>query len=188
MRAEDLIYLDNAATSFPKPEPVAAALAAFTRELAVNPGRSGADLAVRAARAVDDLRARLARRFGLPGGDPRRVVFTANATDALNLALQGLLRPGDHVVSTVLEHNSVLRPLHELRERIGIGFDLAPCGGDGTVDPTAVTARLRPETRLVVLTHAANVTGAVQDVAAVGAVCRERGVPLLVDAAMSSGT
>ncbi len=187
MQPRDFIYLDNAATSFPKPEPVAEALADFTRTLAVNPGRSGADLAARAAQAVDDLRTRLAHRFGLPGGDRRRVAFTANATDALNLALQGMLRPGDHVVATVLEHNSVLRPLHELHRRREVAFDLAPCGGDGRVDPDAVRRLLRPATRLVVMTAASNVTGVIQDVAAVGALCHERGIMLLVDAAQAAG-
>ena len=110
-------------------------MAAFLAERAVNPGRSGTDLAREAARTVDDLRRRLDRFFNNPARDPDRCVFTANATDALNLAIAGLCRPGDHVVSTVTEHNSVLRPLHALAARDGLRLDLAPCDGDGRVDP-----------------------------------------------------
>jgi cysteine desulfurase family protein len=181
------IYLDNAATTFPKPEPVYAAVDDCLRRYGVSPGRSGADLAVAAGERVQAVRAALDRLFANPAGDPDRVVFTANATDALNLALQGLCRPGDHVVATVLDHNSVLRPLHELAAARRLEFDLAPAGADGRVDPEAIAALLRPQTRLVVATHASNVFGTVQDAAAVGALCRARGVLFVLDAAQSAG-
>lgn len=182
------VHLDNAATSFPKPPGVAAAMAAFLAERAVNPGRSGTDLAREAARTVDDLRRRLDRFFNNPARDPDRCVFTANATDALNLAIAGLCRPGDHVVSTVTEHNSVLRPLHALAARDGLRLDLAPCDGDGRVDPGDFARLLRPDTRLAVVCHASNVCGTIQPVADLAAACRERGVPLLLDVAQSAGS
>ncbi|PIE76622.1 cysteine desulfurase [bacterium DOLJORAL78_65_58] len=156
-----MIYCDNAATSFPKPAVVTAALVKHLATEAVNPGRSGFDL--------------------------QRVVFTGNATAALNIALQGVLRPGDHVVGTVLEHNSVLRPLQHLQQQRGITFHLAPCDKQGYVAPEAIARRINERTRLVVMTHASNVLGTVQDVAAVGEICRQRGLLLLVDAAQTAG-
>lgn len=182
------VHLDNAATSFPKPPGVAAAMSAHLAERAVNPGRSGTDLAREAAQVIDDLRRRLDRFFNNPARDPDRCVFTANATDALNLAVGGLCRPGDHVVSTVTEHNSVLRPLHALAARDGLRLDLVPCDGDGRVDPGEFASRLRPDTRLAVVCHASNVCGTIQPVAELAAACRVHRVPLLLDAAQSAGT
>ena len=180
-----LIYLDNAATTFPKPPgTLEAALRAY-RESGVSPGRGSYDLAVQAGDLVDQVRRKLARLFGAP--DPDRVVFAGNATDALNLALHGLLRPGDHVVATELEHNSVLRPLHHLREQGRIRFDLVPFDGQGRVDPEAVARALCPDTRAVVLTHASNVLGTVQPVREIGALCAGRGVLLILDTAQSAG-
>lgn len=181
-----MIYFDNAATSFPKPAVVSAALVRHLACEAVNPGRSGFDLSLVAGRRLDDLRRALAAYFVLPGADPDRVVFTGNATAALNLALQGVLEPGDHVIGSCLDHNSVLRPLHHLQER-GIEHDLAGCDAQGYVAAAAIEALIRPETRLVVLTHASNVLGTVQPVAEVGALCRDRNLLLLVDAAQTAG-
>ena len=115
------------------------------------------------------------------------MVFAANATDALNLAIQGMVRAGDHVVSTRLEHNSVLRPLWHLRDAGRIEFDLVPFDARGLVDPADVARAIRPDTRLVVVSHASQVLGTVQPVAEIAAVCAERGVPLLVDAAQTAG-
>jgi len=184
---DELIYLDNAATSFPKSPSVVRAMADFLRNQAVNPGRSGYDLSVSVGDLVAGARQRLDRFFNNPAGDAKRTVFCANATDGLNLALQGMCRPGDHVVSTVLEHNSVLRPLHELRRRGVIDFDLAPCDSRGIVDPAAIATLLRPMTRLVVMSHASNVVGTLQPVAEIGQLCRTRQVALLVDAAQTAG-
>ena len=183
-----LIYCDNAATSFPKPPPVAAAIVQFLADLAVNPGRSGFDLALQAAGMVDGLRAELSRFFGNPAADPDRTVFCANATDALNTAIAGTCLPGDHVVATVLEHNSVLRPLHMLARTGMITYDLVPCDGRGFVDPQDVAAALRPHTRLVILNHGSNVWGTIQPAAAVGGICRERDILFLLDAAQTAGT
>ena len=184
----DLVHLDNAATSFPKPDAVHEAVDQVSRGYAVNPGRSGSDLALRAGELVDGLRRRLHALVGNPAPDPNRLVFAANATDALNTAIRGVCRPGDHVVSTRLEHNSVLRPLREL-ERLGIvSHTLVPFGSEGFIDPDALAAALTPATRLVVLNHASNVLGTIQDVAEVGRHCREHGALLLLDASQTLGS
>ncbi len=182
-----LIYFDNASTSFPKPAAVAEAMGDFLSHRAVNPGRSGFDLSLEAGRMVDQVRGRLDRFFNNPAADPDRAVFTANATAALNLSLQGLCSPGDHVVAPVLDHNSVLRPLTMLQKAGIITFDLVPCDERGRVDPAAIAAVIGPLTRLVVMTHASNVCGAVQPIAEVGALCRDRGILFLLDAAQTAG-
>lgn len=181
-----MIYLDNAATSFPKPPAVAAAMGEYLTTEAVNPGRSGFDLSLRAGARIDALRQGLAEYFHHPTNNSNRVVFTANATDALNLALQGVCNPGDHVVSSVLEHNSVLRPLFELQKH-GISHDLAPCDERGFIHPAEIEKLLRPETRLVVLTHASNVLGTIQPVQRIGEICQSRGILFLLDTAQTAG-
>jgi cysteine desulfurase/selenocysteine lyase len=182
---ERLIYLDNAATTFPKPRAMLDGMVERYAELGVSPGRGNHDLATRAGDLVEDVRARVAAFFGAP--DPQRVVFGANATDALNTAILGLVRPGDHVVATRLDHNSVLRPLHHLAETGEISWDCAPFDEGGFVTPTAVETLLRPETRAVVMTHASNVIGTIQPVAEIARRCAARGVPVIVDAAQSAG-
>jgi len=177
--------MDNAATSYPKPRECLERMVATYARLGASPGRGGYDLSVEAEVFVDDVRRRLARFFDAP--DFSRVVFAANATDALNLAIQGMVGAGDHVVSTRLEHNSVLRPLWHLRERGLIDFDLVPFDGAGLVDPDDVERALRSETRLVVVSHASQVLGTVQPVAEIAARCAARGVPVVVDAAQSAG-
>ncbi|NOZ95138.1 MAG: aminotransferase class V-fold PLP-dependent enzyme [Acidobacteria bacterium] len=181
---DDLVYLDNAATTFPKPEEVVEFMATFCRTKGVNPGRTGFDLALEAEGIIAGARAALARRFG--GTDPDRLVFSHNVTDSLNLLINSVLEPGDHVVSTTVEHNSVLRPLYHHRER-GVDVDLVPFDGHGFVDPEAVIARIRPTTRLVVMNHGSNVLGTLQPISPVGAACRERGVLFAVDAAQTAG-
>ncbi len=182
---EHIVYLDNAATTFPKAPGTLEAAVETYRRLGASPGRGNHDLAAQAGDLVEDARARVARFFGAP--DPRRVIFGANATDALNTVLQGLLRPGDHVVTTRLDHNSVLRPLAHLSDAGVITWDAAPFDGRGLVDPDAVVALLRPETRLVIMTHASNVLGTIQPVAEIARRCAERGVPVVLDAAQSAG-
>ncbi len=179
------VYLDNAATTFPKPASVLGKAIATYRRIGVSPGRGGYDLAAEAEEFVRETRRKVARFFG--SSDPDRVIFTGNATDALNIAFQGLLHPGDHVVSTRLEHNSVLRPLYHLRQKGIIEYDLVRFDGKGFVDPADIIAAIRPDTKLVVVTHASNVLGTVQPVREIGRSCAERGVPLLVDAAQSAG-
>jgi cysteine desulfurase family protein len=179
------IYLDNAATSFPKPEEVYRAMDHFLREVGVSPGRGGHRQGLEAARLVFAAREAVAEFFGI--ADSSRVVFTHSATEALNLAVTGLLRPGDHVLSTTMEHNSLVRPLHRAAGQ-GVEVSWLPADREGFVTPSQVAAALRPATRLVALAHCSNVTGTVQPVAEIGALCRARGVPLLVDAAQSAGS
>ena len=180
-----MIYLDNAATTFPKAPGTLERAVELYRELGVSPGRGNHDLAMRASDAVDEVRAKVAAFFGAP--DPARVVFGANATDALNTAILGLVRPGDHVVATRLDHNSVLRPLHHLAETGVITWDAAPFDERGVVTADAIEALLRPNTRLVVMTHASNVIGTVQPIAEIARRCAARGIPTVVDAAQSAG-
>lgn len=179
------VYLDNAATTFPKPASVLEKTMETYLRIGVSPGRGGYDLAAEAEEYVRDTRRKTARFFG--SSAPDRVIFAGNATDALNIALQGILHPGDHVVSTRLEHNSVLRPLYHLREKGIIEYDLVRFDGKGFVDPDDIVAAIRPDTKLVVVTHASNVLGTVQPVREIGRCCAERGVLLLVDAAQSAG-
>jgi len=158
----------------------------FAREEAGNPGRGGHRLAVGAGAVVEDTRRQLARLIGAP--DPRRVVLTANCTHALNLALKGFLRPGDEVVTDSISHNSMARPLHALAQRgVKVVF-LSPPLPTAPVAPEQVEAAISPATRLLAFTHASNVTGVVQPVAAYGEIARRRGVCLLVDAAQTAGS
>jgi cysteine desulfurase family protein len=180
-----MTYLDNAATSFPKPETVYAALDRFARHSLANPGRSGHRMAQAAEHALADARHRLNRFFN--GRSPERFAFTLNATDALNMAVKGVLRDGDHVVTSDLEHNSVSRPLVALAEAGRITLTRIPADAGGTLDPDAVKAALTPATRLVALTHASNVLGTVQPIAEIGRLVRERDALFLVDAAQTAG-
>lgn len=179
-----MIYLDNAATSWPKPPEVLAAMAHFMAEVGANPGRSGHRLSVQASRVVYSTREAVAELFGAP--DLMRVVFGLNVTEALNLALRGLLRPGDHAITGSMEHNSVMRPLRAL-ERQGVELTVLRCTPQGVLDPAQVEAAMRPHTRLIALNHASNVIGTTLPVAEVGRIARQRGILLLVDAAQSGG-
>lgn len=179
-----MIYLDNAATSFPKPEPVYAAMDSFARTSAGNPGRSGHRLAVVAQTVVEDARRELAMLLKAP--DPSRMVLAFNATDAINIALKGVLRPGDHVIATSMEHNAVVRPLARLaQDRVETTW--VRCNLRGLVDPADVAAAVTSRTRLVVVNHASNVSGGIQPVAEIGAVARSYGLLFLVDAAQTAG-
>lgn len=182
--ASRLIYLDNAATSWPKPPQVKEAMAAFLDQVGANPGRSGHRLSVAAGRVVYEAREALAELLHAP--DPLRIAFGLNATDALNLALHGLLRPGDHVVTSSMEHNSVMRPLRALEQQ-GVEVTVVPCSPEGYLDPREVERALRPHTRMVVLTHASNVAGTLLPVREVGKVARQHGVLFTVDAAQTAG-
>ncbi|MBQ6346862.1 MAG: aminotransferase class V-fold PLP-dependent enzyme [Clostridia bacterium] len=179
------IYFDNAATSHPKPSAVVQAVAKALTETNANPGRSGHRAAIEAARVVLDCRERLAALLG--AGDPMHVVHCFNCTDALNQAIKGSLHVGDHVVATCLEHNSVLRVLHALATRGRITLTLVPPRPDGFVDPGDVRDALTPATALIVCTHASNVTGAIQPVAAIGQVAKAAGVRYLIDGAQALG-
>ena len=179
------IYFDNAATSHPKPKAVLDAVARAMTDYNANPGRSGHPAALAAGRKVLETRERLAALMNAP--DPMRVAFCFNCTDALNLALKGSLRVGDHVVATALEHNSVLRVLATLAQRERIALTLVPPRSDGFVDPGDIAAALTPRTALIACTHASNVTGAIQPVAAIGELARLKGVRCLIDGAQALG-
>ena len=179
-------YFDNASTTWPKPEPVYRFMDAFFRSHGVNPGRSGHGLAVEAEQMIFETRRLLAQFFGFRG-DPNRVVFTRNVTDSLNVALFGLVGEGDHVVTTRVEHNSVLRPLYHLERDRGLRVTRVGSDAEGYVDPDAIRDALVPRTRVVVVNHGSNVLGSVQDLAAIGAVAREAGAVFVVDTAQTAG-
>src|SRR6266699_5661457 len=180
-----MIYLDTAATSFPKPESVYRTLDRFARSHLANPGRAGHKMALAAEHALDDCRHLLNQLFH--GKEPERFVFTLNCTDALNMAFKGVLSAGDHVITTDLEHNSVSRPLRAMELAGRITLTRLKADGGGTVDPDDVRAAITPRTRLIALTHASNVLGTVQPVAEVGRLARERDLLFLVDAAQTAG-
>jgi cysteine desulfurase family protein len=190
---DELIYLDNAATSFPKPDVMHDAMRDFYRNCGVNPGRTGCDLAIKAEEMISDTRRRLSSFFN-PGmeeegreKDPDRLVFTMNATMSLNLVIKGMVEGGDHVVTTLCEHNSVIRPVNHLVRDEGAEATYVTPDPQGYVDPEEIRRAIRDDTTLVVVNHGSNVTGVVQDVDAIGAVCREEGVPFAVDAAQTAG-
>ena len=180
-----MTYLDNAATSFPKPESVYQALDQFARRDLANPGRAGHKMALAAERALDDCRHLLNQLFH--GKEPERFVFTLNCTDALNMAFKGVLHDGDHVITSDLEHNSISRPLRALELAGRISVTRVRADGGGTLSPDDVRAAVTPKTRLVALTHASNVLGTVQPVAEVGRLAHERDLLFLVDAAQTAG-
>lgn len=184
---ENLIYLDNAATSWPKPDKVYKYMVDFFRECGVNPGRSGFDKAIEAGNMLEDLRMRLTKFFGGDEVTPERLCFGYNATDALNLIIQGSLSNGDHVVSTNLEHNSVIRPINSLVRDHGVEATYLPFNDQGFVEPDEIKKAIKSNTKLVIVNHGSNVIGTVQPVAEIGAICKEAGVLFAVDASQTAG-
>ncbi len=185
MPKSERIYLDNAATSWPKPEAVYAAVDRYQRELGAPAGRGAYSEALEVERRLTALRAALARLIGATNA--RQIIFTANCTAALNLAIHGLLRSGDRVVTTQVEHNSVLRPLGQLADDGAIEVERVGCDSTGVVDPGEIAAALNERTRLVVVSHASNVTGAIQPVAEIARIAHEHEALVLVDAAQTAG-
>ncbi len=179
-----MIYLDNAATSWPKPPQVKEAMIRYIEKIGANPGRSGHLLSVEAARILYEARETLAKLFHVR--DPLRIVFTLNATESINLALRGLLKPSNHIITSSMEHNSVMRPLREL-ERQGIELSILPCSDRGWLDPKEVERKIQPNTTMVVLNHASNVTGALLPVKEVALITRKHDLLFLVDAAQTAG-
>ncbi|MBB6694788.1 aminotransferase class V-fold PLP-dependent enzyme [Cohnella xylanilytica] len=182
---QPLIYMDNAATSWPKPPGVIEAMEKCMREAAANPGRGSHEMAVKASRVLFEGRKALAKLFRIH--NPNDIAFTLNTTHALNLALMGYLRPGDHVITSSLEHNSVRRPLEALRRRIGIEVSYVKTNALGTVDLAVLREEIRPTTKLIAVTHSSNLTGTITPLEEVGAIAKAKGVKLLVDAAQSAG-
>lgn len=179
-----MIYLDNAATTRRKPQPVIDAVVKAMTTMG-NASRGAHDSALEASRAVYETRCKIARLFGCTR--PDHVVFTCNSTEALNIAISGTLNKGDHVITTDLEHNSVLRPLYRLEEAGTISLSFVPADRRGQVNYDDFAALIRPETRAIVCTHASNLTGQMIDIARVGALARERGLLFLVDASQTAG-
>jgi len=180
-----IIYLDNAATVYPKPKEVIDFMCQFYSEKGVNPGRSGYDLCIEAESLVFETRKLLTSLFN--GTDPNRLVFTYNASDSLNIIINGILKPGDHVITSNLDHNSILRPIHHLHAKGIVEVDYIPFDNEGYVDPDDVKRKIKKNTRLVIINHSSNVLGTVQPVAEIGKICRERGVIFAIDAAQSAG-
>jgi cysteine desulfurase family protein len=190
---DDIIYLDNAATSFPKPDEVHNAVHQFYQTCGVNPGRTGCDLGLQAEQMIHGTRMKMSRFFNeslFQDGktkDPNRLVFSLNATMALNLVINGTVGEGDHVVTTMAEHNSVIRPVNHRVRDFGADATFVAPDDEGYIDPDDIRKAIKPSTTLVMVNHASNVTGVVQDLKAIGAVCREKGVPLAVDTAQTAG-
>jgi cysteine desulfurase family protein len=179
------IYFDNAATSWPKPEEMLFAMEHYQRFIGASPGRSGHRLSIEAGRIIMDTRDSLASLFHVD--DPFRLVFTKNATEALNVAISGLLYPGDHIITSGVEHNSVMRPLRALEAR-GCTLSVIPCTSTGELDPGDVLPMIRRNTKAIVLTHASNVTGTIMPIHEVGKIAREHDLTFCVDAAQTAGS
>ncbi len=180
-----MIYLDNAATSWPKPESVYQTMDEFLRQKGGNPSRGGHSMAVTASRVIDETRLLVARLIN--ASDKDRIIFTFNCTDSLNIGLKGLLRPSDHVITSSIEHNSVVRPLRKL-ERQGVKVTrLSPHSRGGFVSPQDIEEAITGETRLVVMTHASNVNGVIQPIEEYGLITRQHNLIFMVDAAQTAG-
>jgi cysteine desulfurase/selenocysteine lyase len=180
------IYMDNAATSFPKPQAVEDAILTFHREVGASAGRGAYPRAVTAGRLLDDTRKLLARLFNIRKAE--QIIFTFNASDALNLAIKGIdWQPGDSAVVSMMEHNSVMRPLHTLAERKGIKIIKVKASPEGFVDPIDVAKAIEAKTKLIAIVHASNVSGTIQPIADIGDIARRKEIPFLVDAAQSAG-
>ena len=178
------IYLDNAATSWPKPSVMMEGMIDFNTRIGSNPGRSGHSMSIDAGRILFEARDVLSRLFNI--SDPMNVVLTSGITHSLNIVIHGLLKPGDHVITSSMEHNSVMRPLREL-EQHGVQLTVLGCGDSGIIDPDQVRSSIRSDTALIILTHASNVTGSIQPVGDIGRIAREHGILFCVDSAQTAG-
>ncbi len=182
---KDGIYLDNAATTYPKPREVYDFMNSHYRACGGNPGRSGHDMAMETGALVQQTRTLLCELFN--GTNPNQLTFSYNASDSLNMIIQGMLSPGDHVVTSCLEHNSVLRPLYHLQQSGAIEVSYLPFDNAGYINPDDVKARIQRNTKMVLLNHASNVIGTVQPLAEIGKICRTAGVYFAVDASQTAG-
>jgi len=182
---EKIVYLDNAATVYPKPKEVLDSMLELYSRYGVNPGRSGYDLCVVGGNILEVTRRKLTEFFG--ASHPERLCFTYNASDALNILIQGLVDEGDHVISTSMEHNSVIRPLNHLQKQGIITVDFVSCSSSGIIDPDDISHAFRSNTSLVVVNHGSNVIGTIQPLEAIGACCREKGASFVVDVAQTAG-
>ena len=179
-----MIYLDNAATTYPKPECVYEAIMDCMKNYCANPGRAGHKLAMKAAREIYDTRENIAKLFNVD--NPMNIVFTNNATDSLNLAIKGLVKSGDHIITTSMEHNSVIRPIKAL-EKNNVENTVVQCDKDGFLNIEDLRNAIKPNTKLIVTTHASNVCGTLIDIKSVGEVAKENNILYLVDASQTAG-
>lgn len=179
-----MIYLDNAATTYPKPEKVYDAVLDCMKNYCANPGRAGHKLAMRAAREIYDARENIAKLFNID--NPMTIVFTNNATDSLNLAIKGVVKKGDHIITTSMEHNSVIRPIKSL-EKDGIENTIVKCDKDGFLNPDDIKNAIKENTKLIVTTHASNVAGTIVDIKSVGEIAKDKNILYLVDASQTAG-
>ncbi|MEW8973886.1 MAG: aminotransferase class V-fold PLP-dependent enzyme [Tissierellaceae bacterium] len=179
-----MIYFDNAATSFPKPNSVYDKIIRSMKEYGANPGRSGHRLALEASRGIFETRNLLSKLFNT--GNPMNIIFTFNCTDSLNLGIKGILESGDHVITTSMEHNSVLRPLKYL-ESMGVEHTIVGANNMGMIDPVDIKNAIRSNTKLIITTHVSNLTGSIMPVSDIGKIARESGIYYLVDGAQSVG-
>lgn len=179
-----MIYLDNAATTYPKPKSVYQNVMKAMTEYGANPGRGSHAMAIEGARVIYETRELMAQLFNLD--DPMRVIFTFNATDGLNQAIKGVLNPGDHVVTTSMEHNSVLRPIKEL-EKYGVENTIVQCAPNGSLNVKDIESVLKSNTKMVVTTHVSNLTGTIMPVEKIGQMCMEKNILYLVDGSQSAG-
>ncbi|WP_282192482.1 aminotransferase class V-fold PLP-dependent enzyme, partial [Romboutsia ilealis] len=179
-----MIYLDNAATTFPKPEAVYDAVMDCMKNYCANPGRSGHKLAMKSAREIYDARENIAKLFNID--NPMNIVFTNNATDSLNLAIKGIVNSGDHIITTSMEHNSVIRPIKAL-EKLGIENTIVQCDKDGFLDVKDLKKAIKPNTKLIVTTHASNVCGTLIDIKTVSEIAKLHNILYLVDASQTAG-
>jgi cysteine desulfurase/selenocysteine lyase len=184
---ERLTYFDNAATVWPKPESVYRFMDQFYRTQGVNPGRSGYDLAIEAGNLLANLRQRLTKFFGGDEDTPERLIFSYNVTDALNLIIPGLIGRGDHVITTNLEHNSVIRPVNHMVRDHDAEATYVPFNSSGFVEPEDMQKAIRPNTKVVIVNHGSNVIGTVQPLYEIGRLCRRHGLTFVVDTAQTAG-
>lgn len=179
-----IIYMDNAATSYPKPECVYVAMDNFNRNLGGNPGRGSSQHTIRAGSVVLNAREGVARLFNIE--DSSNIAFMANITEALNTGLKGLLKPGDHVITTSMEHNAIARPLFILGQK-GIEWSQVQCAADGSLDPQDIARAIQPNTRLICMLHASNLCGTIMPIFDVGEIARDNGITFMVDTAQTAG-
>lgn len=180
----DTIYMDNAATTYPKPDSVYQAVDYFNRFLGANPGRGSNQQTLKAGSVLLEAREKLASLFNI--GESSQIAFTLNITDALNIGLRGILKPGDHVITTSMEHNAVARPVFSLSKQ-GVEWTAVDCGSDGTLDPEDIRKAVKPNTKMICMLHASNLTGTIMPIAEVGRIAREHGIIFMIDTAQTAG-
>ncbi len=179
------VYMDNAATTFPKPEEVYQAVDHFSRNLGGNPGRGSNKATLQAGSILMECREALADLFNI--ADSSHIAFTFNITEAINIALKGLLNPGDHVISSSMEHNAVARPLYAMQQYFGIEWTMVPCAGDGSMEPDEVKKAIRPNSKMICTLHASNLTGTIMPIEEIGKIAREHQLLMVVDTAQTAG-